>query len=69
MCYNLPLQTHDADHSHRPQILKIASGTHIEWILKRNKKYNDIHQKIAEKLIQRKDIHSQMNSRLSTATN
>ena len=28
ICYNLPLHTHDEDHFHHPQILKLASGTH-----------------------------------------
>ena len=37
ICCNLPLHTHDEDHFHHPQILKLASGTHIEWILNRNK--------------------------------
>ena len=36
-CYNLPLHTHDEDHFHHPQILKLASGTHTEWILNRDK--------------------------------
>ena len=31
-CYNLPLHTHDEDHFHHPQILKLACGTHTEWI-------------------------------------
>ena len=26
--YNLPLDTHDEDHFHRPQTLKLATGTH-----------------------------------------
>ena len=30
ICYNLPLHTHDEDHFHHPQILKLASGKHIE---------------------------------------
>ena len=30
ICYNLPLHTHDEDHFHYPQILKLASGTHTE---------------------------------------
>ena len=30
ICYNLPLQTHDEDHFHHPQILKLGSGTHTE---------------------------------------
>ena len=36
-CYNLPLHTHDEDHFHHPPILKLASGTHNEWILNRDK--------------------------------
>ena len=35
ICYNLPLHTHDEDHFHHPQILKLASGTHNECILNR----------------------------------
>ena len=38
ICYNLPLHTHDEDHFHHPQTLKLASSTHTEWILKRDKK-------------------------------
>ena len=37
ICYNLPLHTHDEDHFHHPHILKLASGTHAEWILNRDK--------------------------------
>ena len=37
ICYNLPLHTHNEDHFHHPQILKLASGTHTEWILNRDK--------------------------------
>ena len=44
--HNLPLHTHDEDHFHRPQILKLASGTHTEWILNRDKKK---HKKIYQK--------------------
>ena len=29
-CYNLPLHTHDEDHFHHLQILKLASGTLTE---------------------------------------
>ena len=32
ICYNLPLHTQDEDHFLDPQILKLASGTHTEWI-------------------------------------
>ena len=37
ICYNLPLHPQDEDHFHPPQILKLASGTHSEWILGRDK--------------------------------
>ena len=37
ICYNLPLHTHDENHFHHPKILKLASGTHTEWILNREK--------------------------------
>ena len=37
ICYNLPLHKHDEDHFHHPQILKLPSGTHTEWILNRDK--------------------------------
>ena len=30
VCYNLPLHTHNEDHFHHPQFLKLASGTHTE---------------------------------------
>ena len=68
ICYNLPLQTHDEDHFHHPQILKLASGTHTEWILNRDKKHNEIYQKVTEKLLQRHNINSQINSRFMPAT-
>ena len=32
------LHTHDKDHVHYPQDLKLASGTHTEWILSRDSK-------------------------------
>ena len=38
--YNLPSHTLDEDHFHHSQILKLASGTHTEWILNRDKKHN-----------------------------
>ena len=38
ICYDLPLHTHDEAHFHHPQILKLAFGTHTEWILNRDKK-------------------------------
>ena len=37
--------THDEDQLHHPQILRLASGTHTEWILNRDKKHNEIYQK------------------------
>ena len=42
ICYNLPLHTHDEDNFHHPQILKLASGTHTEWILNRDKKHTTV---------------------------
>ena len=30
ICYNLPLHTHNRDHFHHPQILKLTSSTHTE---------------------------------------
>ena len=68
ICYNLPLHTHDEDHFHHPQILKLASATHTEWILSRDKKHNEIYQKITKKLLQRQNIHHQITSRLTPAT-
>ena len=68
MCYNLPLHTHDEDHFHHPQDLKLASGTHTERILNRNKKHNENYQKITKKLLQRQNENNQTNSRLTPAT-
>ena len=39
MCFNLPLHTHDEDHFHHPQTLKLAFGTHTDGILNRDKKH------------------------------
>ena len=68
ICYNLPLHTHDEDHFHHPQILKLASGTHTEWILNRDKKHNEIYQKITKKLLQRQNINEQINSSFTPAS-
>ena len=68
VCYNLPLHTHDEDHFHHRQILKLASGTHTEWILNRDKKHNEIYQRITKKLLQRKNINEQINSRFTPAS-
>ena len=68
ICYNLRLHTHDKDHFHHPQILKLASGTHTEWILNRDKKHNEIYQKVTRKLLQRQNINSQNNPRFMPAT-
>ena len=38
VCSNLPLHIHDEDHFNHPQVLKLAPGTHTEWILNRDKK-------------------------------
>ena len=68
ICYNLLLHTHNEDHFHHPQILKLASGTHTEWILNRNKKHNEIYQKVTKKLLQRQNINNKINSRFTPAT-
>ena len=68
ICYNLSLPTHDEDHFHHPQILNLASGRHTEWILNRDKKHNEIYQKVIKKLLQRQNINSQINSRFMPAT-
>ena len=68
ICYNLPLHTHDEDHFHHPQILKLASGTHTEWILNRDKKHNEIYLKVTKKLLQRQNINEQINSRFTPAS-
>ena len=69
VCYKLPLNNYDEDHFHHPQVLKLASGTHTEWILNRDKKHNEIYQKVAKKLLQRQNVQSQINSRFKPATN
>ena len=68
ICYNLPLHTHDEDRFHHPQILKLASATHTEWILNRDKKHNEIYQKVTKKLLQRQNINNQINLRFMPAT-
>ena len=45
--------THEEDHFHYPQILKLASSTHTAWILNRDKKHNTIYQKVTKKLLQK----------------
>ena len=69
ICYNLPLHTHDEDHFHHPQFFKLASGTHTEWILNRDKKHNEIYQRVTKKLLQIQNINSQINYRFTPATN
>ena len=56
ICYNLPLHTHEEDHFHHPQILKLASGTHTKWILNRDKKPNKNYQKVTKKIITKTNI-------------
>ena len=68
ICYNLPLHTHDEDLFHHPQNVKLASGTHTEWILKRDKKHNEIYQKVTKKLLQRQNVNEQIKSRFTPAT-
>ena len=68
ICYNLPLYTHDEDHFHHPQDLKLAFDTHTERILNRDKKHKENYQKITMKLLQRQNKNNQTNSRLTPAT-
>ena len=68
ICYNLPLHTHDEDRFHHPQILKLASGTHTELILNRDKKQNEVYQKVTKKLLQSQNINDQINARFTQAT-
>ena len=68
VCYNLPLHTQDEDHFHHPQLLKLASGTHTEWILNRDTKHNEIYQRVTKKLLQRQNINEQINSRFTPAS-
>ena len=60
VCYNLPLHTHDEDHFHHPQILKLVLGTHTEWILNRDKKHNEIYQRVTKKLLQRQTLTNKL---------
>ena len=53
---NLPIHTHNEDHFHHPQILKLATGTHTEWILNRDKKLNEISPKVTKKCYKDKTI-------------
>ena len=68
ICYNLLFHIHDEDHFHHPQILKLASGTRTDLILNRNKKRNEVQQKITKNFLQRQNINNQTNSRLTPAT-
>ena len=58
ICYNLPLHSHNEDHIHHPQILKLVSGTNTKWTLNRDKKHNKIYQKVTKKLLQEKILIS-----------
>ena len=48
--------------------IKIASGTYNEWISNRDKKQNEIYQKITKKLFKKQKINNQINSRFTPAT-
>ena len=67
-CYKLPLHTHDEDHFHHPQTLKLIFGTHTEWVLNRDKNHNEVYQKVTKKLLQSQNINNQINSRFTPAT-
>ena len=68
ICYYLPLHTHDEDHIHHPEILKLASGTHTKWILMTDKKPYEIYQKVTTKLLQIQNISNQIISGFMPAT-
>ena len=68
VCYNLPLHTHDEEHFHHLQILKLPSGTHTEWTLNRNKMHNEIYQKVIKKMLRRRNKNSQIYSRFTPVT-
>ena len=68
LCYNLPPHTHNEDHFHHPQILKLASGIHTDWILNRDNKLNEDYQKLTKKLLPRQNINNQINARFTPAT-
>ena len=67
ICYNLPLHTYDEDHFNHPHFLKLASGTHTEWILNNDENHNESYQKVTKKLLQRQK-NTQINSRFTPAT-
>ena len=48
-CYNLPLHTYNENIFHRQQNFKLASGTHADLILIRDKKKQRNMSKIANK--------------------
>ena len=67
--YKLPLHTHNEDHFHHPQILKLASGTHADLNLIRDRKQVKFIKKWKKKLVQRQNVQSHINSGYSPATN
>ena len=46
----------------------MASGKHTEWIFNRDKKHNEIYQKVTKKLLQGQNINDQISSRFTPAT-
>ena len=69
ICYDVTLHTDPEDHFHHPQILKLASETHTEWIFNPDKKHLDLYQNIAKKMLQCQNIRFQMNSRFTPNRN
>ena len=69
ICYKIPLHTGNKGHLHHPQILKLAFGTHTEWILIRDKKNTLKFIKNFQKLLQRQNNQSRKNSRFTPARN
>ena len=68
--FYLPFHTHDEDHFDHPQILKLASSTHTEMILNRDKKTQcKLSKNSQKKLLLRQNVQSHINSRFTPATN
>ena len=57
VCYNVPLHAHDEELFQHPQVLKLAIGTHTEWIFNQERKHKENYEKIA-KIFVTKTKHS-----------
>ena len=57
---------HDDNHFHHPHVFKLASGTHTEWILNREREKRNISENSKE-IISKTNFQSQLNSRFTPA--